>query len=252
MRHVARLLALACALALPAGAHAVMSGSGTPGPADARLRLVACLTSLDAGGPSLTVDSTMRSLHSGDRMAMRFELWQRGPLAPRFHRVPGSGLGTWNPATDGVQRFRFRKPIQNLPAPAVYFVRVAYRWRDAGGHTVATTARSTRLCRQPDVRPDLRVVSVAAPQRRATGFAYPVVVRNAGRAPSGDFEAVLTMGDTSQPGRTVAGLAPGERRTVELAGPRCAPGTAASVQLDPDNRVDESDERNNVRSFACS
>jgi subtilase family serine protease len=39
---------------------------------------------------------------------------------------------------------------------------------------------------------------------------------------------------------------------VELAGPRCAPGTAASVQLDPDNRVDESDERNNVRSFACS
>src|SRR5687768_4228936 len=132
MRHLALTAALVCALALPAGAHGVLSGGG-PGPTDASLRLVSCRTGLELTGPSLTVDSAMRSLRAGDRMAMRFELWQRPRGALRFRRLAGPGLGTWNTATPGVQRFRFRKPIQNLPAPALYFVRVRYRWSDADG-----------------------------------------------------------------------------------------------------------------------
>lgn len=250
MRRIAPILALLGALAVPAGAAAVMSG-GPAAPGDAQLRLVSCVTGLDPTGPSLTVDSVMRSQRSGDRMAMRFELWQRTPAALRFHRLVGPGLGTWNAATPGVQRFRFRKPIQNLPAPAAYFVRVAYRWRDAEGHTLAMTSRMTRLCRQPDVRADLRVVSVEWPERRGSRWAYPVVVRNGGRAASRDFDAVLMVGDAAQTPLKLEALAPKEERRVELSGPVCRPGTVASVQLDPDDRVDESDERNNVRSFAC-
>lgn len=251
MRRLALTAALAGALALPAGAGAVLSGD-PPGSDDARLRLVSCLTGLDPMGPSLTVDSVMRARRGGDRMAMRFELWQRAPGALRFRRLRGPGLDTWKAATPGVQRFRFRKPIQNLPAPALYVVKVRYRWADASGHTVSTASRATRPCAQPDVRADLRVVSVDPPTRRATGdWAYPVVVRNAGRAASRDFDAILMVGDAAQPPRSVAGLAPGERRRVELSGPRCPAGTVASVQLDPDDRIDESDDRNNVRSLAC-
>jgi subtilase family serine protease len=60
------------------------------------------------------------------------------------------------------------------------------------------------------------------------------------------------VGDEAQTPLKLEALAPGERRRVELSGPACRPGTVASVQLDPDGRVDESDERNNVRSFACA
>src|SRR5918998_1194953 len=63
------------------------------------------------------------------------------PGDARARLVAGPGLGTWNAATPGVQRYRFRKPIQNLPAPATYFVRVMYRWKDAGGRTFARTIR---------------------------------------------------------------------------------------------------------------
>lgn len=252
MRNVAVIVALAGALATPAGAGAALSGAPV-GPADARATLTSCRGALDPMGRSLTVDSVMRSLRAGDHMQMRFELWQRTPGALRFRRLSGPGLGTWNAATAGVQRFRFRKPIQNLPAPASYFVRVHYRWRDADGRAFARAARETRLCHQPDVRPDLRILAVGSPRRVGPDrFAYPVVVHNRGRAPSGAFDAVLQVGEQTTAPRALRSLAPGDRRTVELTGPRCLAGTAASVQLDPDNRVDESDERNNVRSFACA
>jgi CARDB protein len=247
------ICALLCAIVLsaPGGAGAAMAGDG-PERADARARLISCRGGLDPLGRSLTVDSVMRSLRAGDRMHMRFELYQRAPGMRGFRRLTGPGLGTWNAATPGVQRFRFRKPIENLPAPAAYYVRVRYRWKDEAGQVFAAAARSTPLCRQPDLRADLRVVSVGAPRPLGANlWIYPVVVRNAGRGPSGEFDAVATVGDAPQPARTIRGLAPRERRTVELPGRRCPAGTLASVQLDPDNRVDESDERNNVRSFTC-
>ena len=243
----------AVALAAPTVVDAGLVPVERPVRADAVARLVACNGANSPMGRSLSVDSVMRSLRSGDRMQMRFDLLQRVPGALHFRRLPGPGLGSWNAATPGVQRYRFRKPIQNLPAPAVYYVRVRYRWKDATSQTFAAATRTTGLCRQADVRPDLRVVSVGAPSRlSANVFTYPVVVHNAGRGPSGDFDALVTIGDQPQAPRTIVSLAAGERRTVELTGPRCPTGTAASIQLDPDNRVDESAERNNVGSFTCS
>src|SRR5688572_1897424 len=137
-------LAGALALALPGTVAA--SSAVTPERDDARVRLLACRAGVDPLARSLTVDSVMRSLRTGDRMHMRFELYQRVPRTRRFRRMTGPGLGVWNAATPGVLRFRFRKPIQNLPAPATYYVRVAYRWRDAEGETFARTSRTTPLC----------------------------------------------------------------------------------------------------------
>jgi hypothetical protein len=244
---------LACALGAAACAAplALAASASSPTP-DARVRLVSCRGGTDPLGRSLTVDSEMHSLRAGDHMQMRFELFQRVPGSARFRIVSGPGLGTWNPATPGVQRYRFRKPIQNLPAPAAYKVRVRFRWTDDAGHVLAAVMRTSGLCVQMDTRPDLRIASMGVPRRLGPGrYAYPVVLVNSGRGASRDFDAVVTVGETPEPARTVARLAPGARRAVDLTGSRCPAGTPGSVQLDPDNRVDETDERNNVRSFTC-
>jgi hypothetical protein len=252
-RLVTTTVAATCvALAAPAALTPSALGAKVPKLADARAKLVACKSALDQASRSLTVDASMRSLAENDRMQMRFELFSREPGKRRFHRLPGPGLGSWNPATPGVDRFRFRKPIQNLPAPATYYVKVAFRWLDADGTPYARTARFTANCYQPDRRPDLRIAAFARPVRVGTGdFVYRVTLRNAGRTASRDFDAVLTVGGLPRPAVNVAPLAPREIRVVELHGPRCDPGATARVELDPDNRVDEASETNNSRSITC-
>jgi hypothetical protein len=250
MRRVALTSLFACLLlALPGG---LALGAKAPKRADARARLSACKPALELIGRSLTVDASMNSLQKGDRMQLRFDLFQKVNGAKRFHKLPGPGLGTWNPASPGVDRFRFRKPIQSLPSAATYFVKVTYRWLDQHDVAYAKTVRLTGMCFQPDLRPDLRVAGFNGTRRIQPGeFAYKVVLRNAGRTASRDFDAVLSIGGLPRPAVSVAGLAPGERRVVEFTGPRCESGTAARVELDPDNRIDEADETNNARSTTC-
>jgi hypothetical protein len=250
MRRVALTSLFACVAAFVLGAPAFAAKQ--PKRADARARLTACKPSLDPAVRSLIVDASMRSLQEDDRMLMRFDLFQKAQGSKRFRRLAGPGLGTWNPATPGVDRFRFRKPIQNLPAGATFYVKVTYRWLDAKDAVYARTARLTGLCFQPDLRPDLRIVSLSSPRRVAQGeFVYRVVLRNAGRTASRDFDGVLTVGGLPRPAVHVTGLVTGERRAVDFFGPRCESGATARLELDPDNRVDESDETNDSRSITC-
>jgi hypothetical protein len=250
MRRVALTSLVACVLAVLPGAFAL--GAKAPQRADARARLTACKPSLDQASRSLTVDASMRSLQKGDRMQLRFELFRKAQGSRRFRKLAGPGLGTWNPATLGVDRFRFRKPIQNLPAASTYYVKVTYRWLDEQNVAYARTVRLTGLCFQPDLRPDLSVAAFTGTRRLGPGqFAYTVILRNTGRTASRDFDAVLTVGGLPRPAVNVLGLAPGERRAVDLTGPRCESGATARVELDPDNRVNESKETNNSRSTTC-
>jgi hypothetical protein len=250
MRRVALTSLFACVAVAVSAAPAL--GATAPKRTDARARLTACKPSLDQASRSLTVDASMYSLQKGDRMQLRFELFQKAQRSKRFRKLAGPGLGTWNPATPGVDRFRFRKPIQNLPAAATYYVKVTYRWLDPSNAAYARTVRLTGQCFQPDLRPDLRVASFIGTRRVGPGeFAYQWLLRNAGRTPSRDFDAVLTVGGLPRPAVNVAGLAAGERRLVELVGPRCDSGDTARVELDPDNRVDEANEANDSRSTTC-
>jgi hypothetical protein len=250
MRRVALTSLVACVFVALPGAFAL--GANAPQRADARARLTACKPSLDPATRSLTVDASMRSLQKGDRMQLRFELFRKANGNRRFRKLAGPGLGTWNPATTGVDRYRFRKPIQNLPAASTYYVKVTYRWLDQHDVAYAKTVRQTGVCFQPDLRPDLRVVGFTGTRRLGPGqFAYMVLLRNAGRTASRDFDAVLTIGGLPRPAANVPGLAAGEQRAVELTGPRCESGATARVELDPDNRVDESNERNDSRSTTC-
>ena len=250
MRRVALTSLVACVFAVLPGAFAL--GAQAPQRSDARARLTACKPALDQASRLLSVDASMRSLQNGDRMQLRFELFQKAQGKRRFRKLAGPGLGTWNPATPGVDRFRFRKPIQNLPAAATYYVKVTYRWLNEQNVAYARTVRLTGVCFQPDLRPDLSVAAFTGTRRLGPGqFAYTVILRNTGRTASRDFDAVLTVGGLPRPAVNVPGLAPGERRAVDLAGPRCESGATARVELDPDNRVNESKETNNSRSTTC-
>jgi hypothetical protein len=250
MRRVALTSLIACVFVALPGAFAL--GAKAPQRADARARLTSCKPSLDPATRSLTVDASMNSLQTGDRMQMRFELFRKAQGATRFRKLAGPGLGTWNPATPGVDRFRFRKPIQNLPPASTYYVKVSYRWLDQQSVAYARTFRLTGVCFQPDLRPDLRVVGFTGTRRLGPGqFAYTVLLRNAGRTASRDFDAVLTVAGLPRPAVNVSGLAAGERRAIDLTGPRCESGATARVELDPDDRVDESNETNDSRSTTC-
>jgi hypothetical protein len=250
MRRVALTSLFACVAVAVSAAPALAAPQ--PSRSDARARLTACKPSLDQASRSLTVDASMRSLQKGDRMQLRFELFRKPQRSKRFRKLTGPGLGTWNPATPGVDRFRFRKPIQNLPAASTYYVKVTYRWLDENNAAYARTVRLTGLCFQPDLRPDLRVAAFSGTRRVGPGeFAYQVLLSNAGRTPSRDFDAVLTIRGLPRPAVNVAGLAAGERRLVELVGPRCDSGDTMRVELDPDNRVDEANEANDSRSTTC-
>jgi subtilase family serine protease len=50
---------------------------------------------------------------------------------------------------------------------------------------------------------------------------------------------------------TVAGLAAGAAQAVTFMAPRCAPGDVLRFEVDPDDRVAEEDERDNVLTVAC-
>jgi len=244
--HRAWLTALATlAVAAPASA-----APATAPPDAAKVRLVACHTGADPSARSLTVDASMRAIAGSARMQLRFDLYRQ--RRGRLVAVGGPGLGNWNLATPGVARLRFRKTIANLPAPGVYRVLVRYRWLDADGTSVATARRLTLPCTQPDPRPDLRVRSVdVTPGSEPGSRTYLVTVRNAGRSPAADFDVVLAVDGAPRPAVTVAGLAAGASRTVSIEGPRCGVGGSLLVTVDPDDRVDESLEGNDQRTFPC-
>lgn len=177
-------------------------------------------------------------------MAMRFDLLQRSLHGGSFTRVELARWGQWERATRaGAPGFVFTKRVEQLAEAAAYRAVVRFRWTDADGRTVRRARRVTASCRQPDWRADLhleRVVFTA--DRRASA-----VVVNRGRSATGPFDLTMTVrGQRSL--TATAGLAVGERRTIELG--RC-PGGRARITLDPDDRVDEAREGDNRLTVRC-
>jgi subtilase family serine protease len=117
---------------------------------------------------------------------------------------------------------------------------------------VRRARRLTAVCRQPDPRPDLEAGALAtAPGLGPGTITYLLTVSNAGRGPAGPFAVALSTTAMPQPPVAVDGLAPGESRVVELAGPPCAPGSTVRFALDASGAVAESDEADDVVDRAC-
>lgn len=246
MRRAGLILLLAL-LALPAAAAAR--------PPRAQARLSACRTALDAPARYAVFVGTMRSLRAGrDRMQMRFDLYRRPGGSSSFRRVSSAGLGLWNPADPSVRRFRYVQRVANLSVPATYRAVVSFRWLNASGRVFARTRRVTAACRQPDLRPNLRIGRIVlvrvlgAPNLRR----YDVTVRNDGGTAARDFEVALTdAGAPVDAGQRVALLPAGARTVVEFTGPRCVPGDPLVATADTRGTVGESNETDNSLTMTC-
>jgi CARDB len=244
-----RLAAIACLLApLAAAAAASAAPQGPP----LQARLVACSTGASAAARRATFTASMPAVARAARMAMRFDLLQRMEGDAEFARVGLPAWGRWERSQPGRTGFIWTKTVRALRAPGAYRARVLFRWYDASGRVVRRARRVTPVCRQPDPRPDLRAGALAAaPGLAANSVTYLLSVRNAGRGAAGPFAVALAGAGMPQAPVTVAGLAPGESRVVELAGPRCAPGSTVRFALDPANAIAESDEADDVVDRAC-
>ncbi|HYF28631.1 MAG TPA: CARDB domain-containing protein [Baekduia sp.] len=237
-------------LALTAGA--LLGAPVAPAAADPRLeaRLAGCQTAVAPEGRSATFRASMPRVPGAARLAMRFSLRQRlgalGLLRPV--RVPG--WDRWETASAQRAGLVFTKKVEALAAPAAYRAVVRFRWLDERGRVLRETVRRTRTCRQPDPRPDLRPGEVEAVPA-GDGARYRIGVHNDGLEPAGAFGVVLVIDGTALPRAVVDRVGGGQRATVEVLGPRCAPGSRITVRVDPEDAVAEPHEGDNAARPSC-
>lgn len=139
MRRIA-VIALTCAFLLPAAA------AGRAAPAvEANLR--DCHPHPEQAKRYAVFEGLMRGKRTV-RMEIRFDL-QRADPGGAFARVSAPGLSVWTRAEQGVVRYRYRKRVENLPAPASYRAHVLFRWRNRAGKVVRHEDGITPACEQP-------------------------------------------------------------------------------------------------------
>jgi hypothetical protein len=217
----------------------------TASPAHAATRLgSAVLLRCDEG--VATFEGRVTPMRRATKAQMRFTLQARTPDEPTWRNVTTPGFGSWITAPAKAGRYLYDKTVEELLAPAEYRAVVRFRWRDAHGRTLRTENATTKVCRQPDPRPDLEIVALK------TGARYVAVLRNTGRGDAGPFEVAFTRNDESLGLVSVDGLAAGATKSAVLStAPACMPGELIAAQVDPLDAVDEADEDGNVLSQTC-
>jgi hypothetical protein len=196
--------------------------------------------------PAAEFEARMATLPGATAMQMRFTLQASTPAKPAYRRVAAPGFGTWTTSEPSTTRYVYTRRVEDLVGPASYRVVVRFRWLDAAGEQVARTRRVSRVCRQPDNRPNLTITGLSVEQGADVATRrYVAFVRNTGRRTSDPFQ--LAIGDLVPV--TVGPLPPGRDRAVELSGPACEDEITAVA--DPEDAIDERSEGDNERTAGC-
>jgi hypothetical protein len=248
----------ACAVSTVAGLGASAVGAATP--PRARVQGLTCQHALDPPARAVSITAVMRPVRGTVRMQLRFQLLSRGKGAASYAPVTGGDLGTWKSPSNPTlgQRagdvWKLTKPIVGLAAPASYRFRVSFRWLGAHGRVLGTAVRSSGVCFQPELRPDLLVQSITVQSvlDRPRVNRYVAVIRNAGASASGPFEVLFTPGGaravkTAQ----VTDLAAYAKVTKTFLGPACSNAGAPTVTADPEDKVDDFKRSNNSMTAVC-
>jgi hypothetical protein len=198
--------------------------------------------------PAAEFEARMSTVPGTARMQMRVTLQVSTPIKPGYRRVSAPSFGVWTTSDPGTTRYVYTRRVEDLVGPARYRVQVRFRWLDEAGDVIARARRTSRACRQPDLRPNLEVEDVTIertgdPRTRR----YVALVSNTGRSEAGPFE--VAVGDLAPV--PVPSLLPGRERTVEVVGPVCAPGATVAAVADPANAVDERSETDNELTVDC-
>ncbi len=260
---VARLAAflfVALALALVFAA-APARGASASSDAPAGARLLSCHRSPLLDQRVAAVGTWMRPIPDGRHLAVKVDLWERARGKRWAVRSDVPGLGSWiTPSDAGVGSrtgdvFRYRQAVGRLEVPAAFRFRVAFRWLGDDGEVVGEAVRTTAVCRQPDLRPDLLLLGVTALPARDGLVRYAVRVGNEGKSAVARAVVAATLPGDAAPGlqsRVVRALAPGATAVVRFTGPGCAGGEQpASFLADPSNVVEEASESNNALAAVC-
>jgi hypothetical protein len=247
-----RLLLAVMASALPWVLSAT-TGAQTPAKAALAATVSTCTTGLVAADRVAVFTGSMPSVPEAVSMGMRFDLYGRdGDIGP-LRRLVVPNFGTWERSVPDVAGFVYDKRVEMLQAPASYRVRVLFHWYDAKAKVIRRTERMSALCRQPDLRPDLRVARLVVVGGAAGQAAtYIVRLRNSGAtATTVPFATGLSIGGVVQPVQRVGPLAVGELLTVTFEAPRCTPGAVVVATADTGKAVDEADESDNTARKSC-
>ena len=161
--------------------------------ASPRAKLQTCNPALAQPDRYVVFVGKMKSLRRGNRMMMRFDLYSRTAASPDWTRIDAPDLGIWHKANAGVPSYTFRQRVQGLPAPARYRARISFRWKGPKGKPQVVIKKSTPVCSQADLRPDLRV-SFQSPTVTQGQVTYSAVVRNAGKTAAGSLPARARSG----------------------------------------------------------
>lgn len=240
------LLPMLCLLLL-----LVLPGAAAAAPS-AMAKVRECSTSMSEGKRFLVVQGRMRAVRGTDRMQIAFELRVRTPDRAGFRRLQAPGFGTWNTASAAARRYVFDKRVENLAAPAEYRMVVRFRWLDSDGEILEAARRTTKVCDQPDLRPDLstRRVTIAPGPEPGTSR-YVILVHNRGGSAAGPFGVTLKIGARTLPAESVLGLPAAGRTELEVFAPRCASGEIVAVQVDSEGAIEEASEADNALARTC-
>jgi hypothetical protein len=210
---------------------------------------ITCHTGLTSDQRYLDVRATMKAVPDTVRMAVRFDLSERTPAtAGVFQARPAPDLGVWLKSRRGVNPYTYDQTVKGLATPAMYRMRVGFRWYDRNGKLLRAAHRDTRACAQPDMRPNLVVRDVVVSPDRTH---YTVVVRNVGLTAAGPFNVGFApMGGAVQT-QPIAGLDPATQTRVTFTGPACQTAAPPTFTADPGNQVEETDETDNGASATC-
>jgi hypothetical protein len=209
--------------------------------------LAACETGAEPAQRFAVFTGSMPAAKGTRRMAMRFDLEERGSDPASVQRVPAPKLGRWNRSKAGVAGFVYTKRVTRLAQGRWYRAVVRFRWHDARGRVQRSAKRVTPFCQQPDQRPNLALEALSRPRPSS----YLVTIVNTG--PTAAPESTLSV--EPRPGaeavRRVPPLAPGERTSVVVDAEACEPSSVVVVQLDRFTAVDESREADNRVELTC-
>jgi hypothetical protein len=256
---LAVLLSVTSALALAAApARGADASSGAP----AGARLASCHRAPTIDQRNAAVSTWMRPLRGGRHLAVRVDLWERRPGQRWTVRSDVPGLGSWvTPSDAGVGSragdvFKYRQAVGRLEVPAAYRFHVDFQWLDGDGTVVREASRTTAVCRQPDLRPDLVLHDVTVTSTGTPGLVrYTLSVGNEGKSAVARAVIAATFPGETTPGthtRTVRSLIAGATAVIRFVGPGCATGEQpASFVADASNVVEESDETNNGLAAVC-
>jgi hypothetical protein len=235
-------------ICLPLAAVALLAPVASAHAAKTSVKLKSCTTDLAPTARSASFEASISRTKGADRLGVKFTLQIQRPGSKAWEKIASPGLDEWYKSQSGKRRYKYLKTIQNLEAPARYRMRVAFRWYSKSGRTLKTTIRRSASCRQPDLRPDLRISRVERGKSRIRVF-----LRNAGRSQAGTFAVALSANGKQYPAKTIAALAAGKDRLVvfDVPADACTAGQRYTVTVDTADAVPESVETNNVRNGTC-